>query len=156
MGKPYSDDLRKRVVATIDAGHTRKEVAELFNMALSLRRSAIVPLARKIANRCTSAARFSCTTNWLWTIASRQMVGQIPSHRVLIELLQTELRPAHPISKVRDAAEIGTLRTRCVAMGFEVRAILRYLRIDSALLQPCTRVRLQAQAEFHADPPSRG
>jgi transposase len=35
MGKPYSDDLRERVVAAIEAGHTRKEVAELFNMALS-------------------------------------------------------------------------------------------------------------------------
>src|ERR1700736_3427861 len=35
MGKPYSDDLRKRVVAAIEAGHTREEVAELFNMALS-------------------------------------------------------------------------------------------------------------------------
>jgi transposase len=29
MGKPYSDDLRERVVAAIEAGYTRKEVAEL-------------------------------------------------------------------------------------------------------------------------------
>src|SRR5271165_4735234 len=35
MGKPYSDDLRERVVAAIESGHTREEVAELFNMALS-------------------------------------------------------------------------------------------------------------------------
>jgi transposase len=35
MRKPYSDDLRERVVAAIEAGHTRKEVTELFNMALS-------------------------------------------------------------------------------------------------------------------------
>jgi transposase len=35
MGKPYSDDLRERVIAAIEAGHTREEVAELFNMALS-------------------------------------------------------------------------------------------------------------------------
>jgi transposase len=35
MERPYSDDLRERVVATIEAGYTRKEVAELFNMALS-------------------------------------------------------------------------------------------------------------------------
>ncbi|MGC2834760.1 MAG: IS630 family transposase [Methylocella sp.] len=35
MGKPYSDDLRERVVAAIEAGHTRAEVAELYNMALS-------------------------------------------------------------------------------------------------------------------------
>jgi transposase len=35
MGKPYSDDLRERVVAAIEAGHTREEVAELFNLALS-------------------------------------------------------------------------------------------------------------------------
>jgi transposase len=34
-GKPYSDDLRERVVAAIEAGHTREEVAELYNMALS-------------------------------------------------------------------------------------------------------------------------
>jgi transposase len=31
MGKPYSDDLRERVVAAIEAGHTREEVAELYN-----------------------------------------------------------------------------------------------------------------------------
>ena len=36
MGKPYSDDLRERVIAAIEAGHTREEVAELFNMALKL------------------------------------------------------------------------------------------------------------------------
>jgi transposase len=35
MGKPYSDDLRERVIAAIEAGHTREEVAELFNVALS-------------------------------------------------------------------------------------------------------------------------
>src|SRR5215469_4153328 len=35
MGKPYSNDLRERVVAAIEAGHTRKEVAGLFNLALS-------------------------------------------------------------------------------------------------------------------------
>jgi hypothetical protein len=37
MGKPYSDDLRERVVAAIEAGRTRVEVAELHNMALSTR-----------------------------------------------------------------------------------------------------------------------
>jgi transposase len=35
MGKPYSDDLCERVVAAIETGHTREEVAELFNLALS-------------------------------------------------------------------------------------------------------------------------
>ena len=34
MGKPYSDDLRERVVAAIEAGHSRVKVAELYNMAL--------------------------------------------------------------------------------------------------------------------------
>jgi transposase len=35
MAKPYSDDLRERVVADIEAGSTREEVAELCNLALS-------------------------------------------------------------------------------------------------------------------------
>src|SRR5258708_10024909 len=35
MGKPYSDDLRERVVAAIEAGDTRVKVAESYNMALS-------------------------------------------------------------------------------------------------------------------------
>src|SRR5271155_2141014 len=35
MGKPYSEDLRERVVAAIEAGHTRVKVAEFYNMALS-------------------------------------------------------------------------------------------------------------------------
>jgi hypothetical protein len=29
MGTPYSDDLRERVVAAIEAGHSRVKVAEL-------------------------------------------------------------------------------------------------------------------------------
>ena len=35
MAKPYSDDLRERAVAAIESGHTREEVAELYNLALS-------------------------------------------------------------------------------------------------------------------------
>jgi transposase len=35
MGRLCSDDLRERAVAAIEAGHTRKEVAELYNIALS-------------------------------------------------------------------------------------------------------------------------
>src|SRR5882724_1103424 len=35
MGKPYSDDLRERVVAAIEAGHTRVKVAKRYNIALS-------------------------------------------------------------------------------------------------------------------------
>src|ERR1700687_6260697 len=35
MGKPYSDDLRERVVAAIEAGQTRVKVAKLCNMTLS-------------------------------------------------------------------------------------------------------------------------
>ena len=35
MAKPYSDDLRERAVAAIESGHTREEVAELYNLAMS-------------------------------------------------------------------------------------------------------------------------
>jgi transposase len=35
MAKPYSNDLRERVVAAIEAGHTREEVADLYDLALS-------------------------------------------------------------------------------------------------------------------------
>ena len=35
MGKPYSDDLRERVVEAIETGDTREEVAELFGLSLS-------------------------------------------------------------------------------------------------------------------------
>ena len=35
MGKPYSEDLRERAVAAIEAGHTRESVAELFRLSLS-------------------------------------------------------------------------------------------------------------------------
>jgi len=35
MPKPYSDDLRGRVIAAIEDGYTRHEVAELYNLALS-------------------------------------------------------------------------------------------------------------------------
>ena len=36
MAKPYSDDLRERVVAAIESGHTREEVAELYNFPSNL------------------------------------------------------------------------------------------------------------------------
>jgi hypothetical protein len=32
MGKPYSDDLRERVVAAIEAGHTRVKVASFCRL----------------------------------------------------------------------------------------------------------------------------
>jgi transposase len=35
MGKPYSNDLRDRVVAAIASGRTCREVAEVFNLAPS-------------------------------------------------------------------------------------------------------------------------
>ena len=35
MGKPYSEDLRERVVAAIEGGHTREAVAALFSLSLS-------------------------------------------------------------------------------------------------------------------------
>src|SRR5258708_5446073 len=43
MGKPYSDDLRERVVAAIEAGHSRVKVAELYNMALSTETGSVSP-----------------------------------------------------------------------------------------------------------------
>jgi transposase len=51
MGKPYSDDLRERVVAAIEAGHTREEVAKRYNMALSTFGGFI---KRKREGRCQS------------------------------------------------------------------------------------------------------
>lgn len=35
MGKPYSNDLRARLVVVIESGHTRVELVELYNLALS-------------------------------------------------------------------------------------------------------------------------
>jgi len=35
MGKPYSNDLRERVVEAIATGDTREEVAELYGLSLS-------------------------------------------------------------------------------------------------------------------------
>lgn len=35
MGKPYSNDLRERVVEAIEAGDTREEVAERYGLSLS-------------------------------------------------------------------------------------------------------------------------
>src|SRR5258708_26726672 len=35
VGELYSDESRERVIGEIEAGHSREEVAELFNMALS-------------------------------------------------------------------------------------------------------------------------
>ena len=35
MGKPYSDDLRRGIVQSIEAGHTYEEVAELSGVSVS-------------------------------------------------------------------------------------------------------------------------
>ncbi len=35
MAKPYSQDLRERVIKAIDGGHTRNEVAALFSIGIA-------------------------------------------------------------------------------------------------------------------------
>jgi hypothetical protein len=83
------------------------------------------------------------------------MLGQIPSHRVLIDTLQAEPFLAHPVGEMRNAAEIDTPRTRRVAARLQVRPVLSYMRLESTLLQPRVRVRLQWQTVIHHDLPSR-
>jgi transposase len=53
MAKPYSNDLRERVVAAIEAGHTRKEVADLYDLALG---SSSVSAKQAVSARPNSAA----------------------------------------------------------------------------------------------------
>src|ERR1700686_3792660 len=60
MGKPYSDDLRERVVAAIEAGHSRVKVAELSNMALSTVDGLIMPERTRPFSFCLP---FCC---WRW------------------------------------------------------------------------------------------
>jgi putative transposase len=35
MAKPYSDDLRKRVVAAVESGLSRRQAASLFDLGIS-------------------------------------------------------------------------------------------------------------------------
>ncbi len=35
MGKPYSDDLRERIVGAVEAGHSRREAARFFAVSPS-------------------------------------------------------------------------------------------------------------------------
>jgi hypothetical protein len=62
MGKPYSDDLRERVVAAIEAGHSRVKVAELYNMALSTTVGGTEAL-RTLDSQCTTLLLEQIRTN---------------------------------------------------------------------------------------------
>src|SRR5258706_9122194 len=79
MGKPYSDDLRERVVAAIEAGHTRVKVAELYNMALSTVGGII---KRKRETGSVSPDKFGgdknfrrCRPGCGWNLARRNLPG---------------------------------------------------------------------------------
>src|SRR5690349_12217851 len=94
-------------------------------------------------------------TSWALAVAPRQMLGQIPSHRVLIEPLKAEPLPVHPVGKVRNAGEIDTSGTRRVATRLQVRPVSGCVRLESTLCQPRVRMRLQGQTVIHHDLPSR-
>src|SRR5215813_13838724 len=88
-------------------------------------------------------------------VASRQMLGQIPSHGVLIEPLQAEPLPVHPVGKVRNAGEIEASGTRRVATRLQIPPVPSNVRLESTLAQPRVRMRLQGQTVIHHDLPSR-
>ena len=54
MGKSYSVDLRERVVARVEAGHSRRAAAARFEVSASF---AVKLLARRRATGCVAAAR---------------------------------------------------------------------------------------------------
>lgn len=68
MGKPYSLDLRKRVVAAIEGGMSRNQAAKQFGVAISTaigwtKRVAMRPAALLLARwAVTSRRRFRKTT----------------------------------------------------------------------------------------------
>jgi hypothetical protein len=93
-------------------------------------------------------------SNRLLAVAPRQMLGQIPSHRVLTESPQAEPLPAHPVGEVRDAAKIGAPGAYRVAARLQVLPVSGNVRLENALLQPRVRVRLQWQTVIHHDLPS--
>ena len=94
-------------------------------------------------------------TNRLRTVAPRQMLGQIPSHRVLIEPLQAEPLPAHPVGEVRDADEIDAPGARRVAprpryAQYPVTCASRALCFSHARVCGC-----KGKLVIHHDRPSR-
>jgi transposase len=77
MPKPYSDDLRERVIETVEAGASRREAAESFNLSPS---SAVKWLQRwrntgsaKAKPSGGAHRRWKRTRNgsWLWLPSSR-------------------------------------------------------------------------------------
>ena len=63
-GKPYSQDLRERVIKAIDDGHTRGEVAMLFDIGIATV-GRYVKRQRRTGSRTTLVA--TSDTDWLIT-----------------------------------------------------------------------------------------
>jgi len=74
--------------------------------------------------------------------ATRQMLSQIPRHRIFIEPLQGEPLMPHPVSEVRDADEVDAPGACRVPPGPEIRPVFGCMRFQGALLQPSACMRL--------------
>lgn len=70
IGKPYSNDLGERIIAAIETRHTREEVAELYNLALST----VGRIIRRKRERVVSVQRKSADTD-IYSCATYRSVG---------------------------------------------------------------------------------
>jgi hypothetical protein len=112
MAKPYSNDLRERAVAAIESGHTREEVAEVYNLALSTVGGFISQASLKLRQRTIGLFRY-----------------ELPD--------QISMRCKH---KCLVVAEFGRADTACFALGGDVLPIL-FSRVDTLFLNGSLRWR---------------
>jgi transposase len=100
MAKPYSDDLRKRVVAAVEGGLSRRQAASLFDLGIST----VVHWVRRFRETGSVAAkpmggdhRSRLTTQRTWLL---ERIEREPD--LTIEELRDELRDPRGDRWLRD------------------------------------------------------
>lgn len=130
MGKPYSDDLRERVVAAIEAGHTRVKVAKLYNMALSTVGGII---KRKRETGSVSPDKFGGYKTFTLephTDRVKELVAEQPD----ITLAEIQVRLAKEKVKVSQSGIFRFLRH--INLTFKKKSTRRRTRKEQKILDP--------------------
>jgi len=133
MAKPYSDDLRERVVAAIEAGHTREEVAEWYNLALSTVGGFI---KRKRETGSVSPAKFGGHKTFALvphTDLVKQLVAEQPDRTL------AELKACLAKDKVEVSQSAIFRFLRHLKLPFKKRAFAPPNRIGKTSLPPVRR-----------------
>src|SRR5215210_3994395 len=121
--KPYSEDLRTRIVAAVEDGMTKSEAARLFGISLS-----------SVKRYCTLAANVE-------PLAPRKGGGRPPKTNSAIERLLEENVSKRPYAAVRERVAFLRAASGVALSVSTVRRLLRRLGFSQKTEPGCVRAR---------------